>query len=245
MLRETSVAETAARHAMEDARTAEDAVPTPSQLAPSESSSSDDPVRYLAFLLDDVSRCLLLDWTRDLGGEDGGEHARGWIVHADHCTIAHSPTEAQLATFPWGLECEIRVLGVAGDARARAVHVELPDFIPQPASGVTPHVTIGCAPSVRPVVAGEVLEEAMVSGAFLGAFYTLVPIRPRSRGERRSLRTLPGASLRPPLAFNPRHRRLSTSTDAFKLHPDIRLYRDVDGGAADAARTVRGGHDGR
>jgi NAD(P)-dependent dehydrogenase (short-subunit alcohol dehydrogenase family) len=38
---------------------------------------------------------------------------------------------------------------------------------------------------------------------------TLVPIRPRSRGERRSLRTLPGASLRPgSLAFNPRHRRL-------------------------------------
>ena len=38
----------------------------------------------------------------------------------------------------------------------------------------------------------------------IGAFYTLVPIRPRSRGERRSLRTLlPGVSLRPPLAFNP------------------------------------------
>ena len=38
-----------------------------------------------------------------------------------------------------------------------------------------------------------------------GAFYlTLVPIRQRSRGERRSLRTLlPGASLRPPLGFNP------------------------------------------
>jgi amino acid transporter len=45
----------------------------------------------------------------------------------------------------------------------------------------------------------------------LGAFYTLVPIRPRWRGERRSLRTLPGASLRPgSLAFNPRPRRLST-----------------------------------
>ena len=45
-----------------------------------------------------------------------------------------------------------------------------------------------------------------------GAFYTLVPIRPRSRGERRSLRTLPGASLRPgSLAFNPdTPRRLST-----------------------------------
>ena len=37
-----------------------------------------------------------------------------------------------------------------------------------------------------------------------GAFYTLVPIRPRSRGERRFLTTLPGASLRPgSLAFNP------------------------------------------
>jgi hypothetical protein len=40
----------------------------------------------------------------------------------------------------------------------------------------------------------------------------LVPIRPRRRGERRSLRTLsPGSSLRPgSLAFEPRPRRLST-----------------------------------
>ena len=58
----------------------------------------------------------------------------------------------------------------------------------------------------------------------LGAFYTLVPVRPRSRGERRSLRTLPGASLRPPLAFNPRLRRLSTPPDAYELHPDVRSY---------------------
>ena len=57
-----------------------------------------------------------------------------------------------------------------------------------------------------------------------GAFYTLVPIRPRSRCERRSLRTFPGDSLRPPLAFNPRLRRLSTPPDAFQLHPDVRLY---------------------
>ena len=41
-----------------------------------------------------------------------------------------------------------------------------------------------------------------------GAFYTLVPIRPRRRGERRSLRTFAVLSLRPPLAFNPRPRRL-------------------------------------
>ena len=58
-----------------------------------------------------------------------------------------------------------------------------------------------------------------------GAFYlTLVPIRPRRRGERRSLRPLPGVSLRPPHGFNPRPRRRSTPTDAFELHPDVRLY---------------------
>ena len=50
----------------------------------------------------------------------------------------------------------------------------------------------------------------------------LPPIRPRSRGERRSLRTFAVVSLRPgSLAFNPRPRRLSTPTDAFQLHPDI------------------------
>jgi hypothetical protein len=58
-----------------------------------------------------------------------------------------------------------------------------------------------------------------------GAFYiTLVPIRPRPRGERRSLRTFAVVSLRPPLAFNARPRRLSTPSDAFQLHPNIRSY---------------------
>ena len=52
--------------------------------------------------------------------------------------------------------------------------------------------------------------------------FTLVPIRPRRRGERRSLRTFPGASLRPSLGFKTRHRRLSTPPDAFQLHPDTR-----------------------
>ena len=58
-----------------------------------------------------------------------------------------------------------------------------------------------------------------------GAFYiTLVPIRPRSRGERRSLRISPGVSLRPPHGFNPRPRCLSTPpSDAFELHPDVRF----------------------
>ena len=63
--------------------------------------------------------------------------------------------------------------------------------------------------------------DACVSGAF---FFALVPIRARRRGERRSLRTFAGVSLRPHLAFNPRHRRLSTSSDAFQLHPDFASY---------------------
>ena len=42
-------------------------------------------------------------------------------------------------------------------------------------------------------------------------------------GERRSLRTLPVASLHPLLPFNTRPRRLSTPTDAFQLHPDVRF----------------------
>ena len=48
--------------------------------------------------------------------------------------------------------------------------------------------------------------------AFRRVLLALVPIRPRSRGERRSLRTFsPVVSLRPPLAFNPdTPRRLST-----------------------------------
>ena len=58
-------------------------------------------------------------------------------------------------------------------------------------------------------------------GQLSGAFYTLVPIRPRSRGERRFLRTFAVVSLRPPLGLNPRPRRLSTPTDAFQLHPDV------------------------
>ena len=65
----------------------------------------------------------------------------------------------------------------------------------------------------------------IVSRYMKGASHTLVPIRPRSRGERRSLRTFPGASLRPgSIAFNPRPRCLSTPTDAFQLHPDFTSY---------------------
>jgi hypothetical protein len=84
------------------------------------------------------------------------------------------------------------------------------------------------APALTPADEdGAAKMEAFIAREVEGAFYlTLVPIRPRRRGERRSLRTLlPGDSLRlGSHAFNPRPRRLSTSTDAFQLHPDVRSY---------------------
>ena len=94
----------------------------------------------------------------------------------------------------------------------------------------------------------EEIREAIKECDGLGAFYTLVPIRPRLRGERRSLRTFAVVSPRPTLAFNPRPRCLSTSTDAFQLHPDIRLYgttlrRRAAGGVLRGVRVRRGqGH---
>jgi hypothetical protein len=58
-------------------------------------------------------------------------------------------------------------------------------------------------------------EEERVAEKSRCVHLTRVPIRPRSRGERRSLRTFPGGSLRPgSLAFNPRPRRLSTPSVA-------------------------------
>jgi hypothetical protein len=74
----------------------------------------------------------------------------------------------------------------------------------------SPHSHMGHEERVRAIAKLPPYEHIVALVKGLGAFYTLVPIRPRWRGERRSLRTLPGASLRPPLGFNPRPRRLST-----------------------------------
>ena len=139
--------------------------------SPSAEGVDSDParVRYLAFLLDDVSRCSLLDWVAELSGGHPGADDDGWTVHADHVTVAHrdaSGFDAALASFPWGMACEMRVLGIAGDARARAVHVEVPDFVPHPAAEV-PHVTVACAPDARAVESGAMLVGAIASGAYL------------------------------------------------------------------------------
>ena len=73
-----------------------------------------------------------------------------------------------------------------------------------------------------------------------GAFYTLVPIRPRWRDERRSLRTSPGASLRPHLAFDTRPRRLSTPLlTPFNSTPTFaRMERRIEAAPHDFAVTA-------
>ena len=98
-------------------------------------------------------------------------------------------------------------------ARAKAedgyVHAATPDWVAEAeeeeecaaASGGTPR------PPLRVAIDAS-YEQDSQRAIRSGAFYTLVHIRPRWRGERRSLRTFPGASLRTPLAFNPRPRRL-------------------------------------
>jgi hypothetical protein len=108
------------------------------------------------------------------------------------------------------------------DARLR----ELRDEVTRLESIVSAHVNDGQIVFLRPTLTTMTSEEqealvlssralierareleASVSGAF---HLTPVPIRPRRRGERRSLRTFAGVSLRPPLDFNTRPRRLST-----------------------------------
>jgi len=81
-------------------------------------------------------------------------------------------------------------------------------------------------------------EDDGVDGEKVRSRFTLVPIRPRRRGERRSLRTfLPGVSLRPPLAFDPRHRRLSTPL-LTPFNSNAKRYALTTAGAIDVASAV-------
>jgi len=118
--------------------------------------------------------------------------------------------------------------GVTGAAAAAATTTELePELEPSSSISVESirlaieHGVHAWRADRAPPPSGVLWRNVGVSGAF----YTLVPIRPRSRGERRFIRTFPGVSLRPPLAFNTRPRRLSTPTDAFQLNPDVRSYK--------------------
>jgi hypothetical protein len=76
--------------------------------------------------------------------------------------------------------------------------------------------------------------EAFHSGAF---YLTLVPIRPRRRGERRSLRTFLSwrISAPTPRFQSPTSAPFNSASDAFQLHPDVRSY----GTALSRRRRVR------
>ena len=63
------------------------------------------------------------------------------------------------------------------------------------------------------------------------SIHTLVPIRPRSRCERRSLRTLPYVSLRPLLAFNTHPRRLSTPPNSTRRSV-VRSFVPIEGSSS-------------
>ncbi len=82
-------------------------------------------------------------------------------------------------------------------------------------------VRAGLTPKLRDV---DVLVEMLTYASF-----TLVPIRPRRRGERRSLRTFSSVSLRPPLAFNPRHRRLQLQLTPLNSTPTSRCMERPSG----------------
>ena len=133
-----------------------------SSSAPSGGSAPADPsrVRFLAFLLDDLSRGLLMAHVHELGVAD----ADGWTTHADHVTFIHTPSAEQLASFPWGVECEMEVVGFAGDERCCAVQVDVPTWVPVHPQVAVPHVTVSCAPGARAVESDAMLMLKMALG---------------------------------------------------------------------------------
>jgi len=90
-----------------------------------------EEVRYTAFLLDEDSRLALLGWASEV--DSSLALPPDWTTRADHLTIWHRPTPERMAGYDLcGFRCELRVLGLAKDHRALAVHVEVPDFVPTP-----------------------------------------------------------------------------------------------------------------
>ena len=100
-------------------------------LAPMMGGGAAEEVRYTAFLLDEDSRLALLGWASEV--DSSLALPPDWTTRADHLTIWHRPTPERMAGYDLcGFRCELRVLGLAKDHRALAVHVEVPDFVPTP-----------------------------------------------------------------------------------------------------------------
>lgn len=100
-------------------------------LTPMMGGGAAEEVRYTAFLLDEDSRLALLGWASEV--DSSLALPPDWTTRADHLTIWHRPTPERMAGYDLcGFRCELRVLGLAKDHRALAVHVEVPDFVPTP-----------------------------------------------------------------------------------------------------------------
>ena len=86
--------------------------------------------RYTALILDEDSRVSLLAWTSEVGHVVPPE----WTTAADHLTLWHRPSPERMLGYGGmcGFRCELKVLGVAKDHRTLAVHVDVPDYIPNP-----------------------------------------------------------------------------------------------------------------
>ena len=117
-----------------------------------------------------------------------------------------SPRTTWKGTLPGGSRDHGYVVTVSAQAMDKLGAVS-------PAKSVDVVVEWPTLPSERAVTDASAEKLAAAeSGAFC---LTLVPIRPRSRGERRSLRTLlPGVRLSPP---TPRFQSRRTHLDAFQL----------------------------
>jgi len=182
----------------------------------------------------------------DDGGGGGGGGGMRWLVDPPPTPTTPTPppppppTTARLMAHPGAkaslrdalVACGVRVddgdeedVRVLEDRRSTREGVRTErglDAPPSPSRAQAPArivIAVGPEGGWTDRERASLIDEGGFEEFAIGAFYTLVPMRPRWRGERRSLRTLPVASLRPPLAFNPRPRRLSTPTDAFQLHP--------------------------
>ena len=114
------------------------------------------------------------------------------------------------------------VVAAAAAAAAMAIYVKAFSLVlktaSKPLAKKVKEITIQ-SPTVREFMIRTALRVDRLNQA--RTIITPVPVRPRRRGERDSLRTFAVVSLRLRHGFNPRPRRLSTSTDAFQLHPDV------------------------
>ncbi|GBF89088.1 hypothetical protein Rsub_01805 [Raphidocelis subcapitata] len=109
---------------------------------------------YAAVFLTPESREVLLSMLAP-------RHAR---LRADHMTLALRPSLGQLLALPLGAGAALRIVGQAADARAQALAVDPPLWLP-PTTAAATHVTLSLAPGAAAKEAGELLGRAMERAA--------------------------------------------------------------------------------